>query len=460
MTLPVADIRGFVRIRREDLDDATEQYIRSELTFRPKAFVPRNLPYKPKPPEPVRAYMQNAQYMLVPRFFARQHLTTRLDLRDCTSMGMDIRGVRFTGVLGAKGHPEQARFVDEVVAGLQRPEHGGWGLADTGTGKTILACEIACRLGVSTLILVHKGVLQNQWVKTLEEHFVLPDGSPVRCGIVQRDRCDYGPQWPFAVATVQSLTSREYPADFYRAWGMTAVDEGHHTTAPSWVQILARLRSRYLYHTTATKRRKDGLEGLFDYLAGPVLSELRREKNPGRVTYRRVPWPRDLALKDTTPSAVTKAVMQHPSRASDCAGLLVEAHKANRITLVLAHEIAHLEDLFEHLPMDMRTSVAKFWGTTTREQEEALRLKPITLATYQKAGEGFNREDLDLGIIYSPIGDAEQAVGRIRGHNRAPRIVYYADTHPKLVRRTKKVARQLVDLGWTETNQPPEAAFA
>ena len=39
-----------------------------------------------------------------------------------------------------------------------------------GGGKTVIAINYACRLGMKTLIIVHKSFLLDQWVERIQEY--------------------------------------------------------------------------------------------------------------------------------------------------------------------------------------------------------------------------------------------------------------------------------------------------
>lgn len=131
----------------------------------------------------------------------------------------------------------------------------------TGTGKTVLFCELARRLHAEqgwgrTLILVHREELVKQTIKTLE--WIWPAASR---GIIKAGTDEWNRQT--VVASVQSLHAdrlERYDRDLF---DLVIVDECHHAPATSYMQVLDWFNSRFVLGVTATPERHDG-QGL-DY---------------------------------------------------------------------------------------------------------------------------------------------------------------------------------------------------
>ena len=102
----------------------------------------------------------------------------------------------------------------------------------TGTGKTIVFCELARQLGKRTLILAHRDELIQQAVEKMR--FVWPDAD---IGIVKGKR--HEPDHQITVASVQSLHQRRLdrmPDDYQ----LIITDEAHHATASTYKRIYAK----------------------------------------------------------------------------------------------------------------------------------------------------------------------------------------------------------------------------
>lgn len=114
---------------------------------------------------------------------------------------------------------EQTPAVHEVLDQLLE-RLGAVLQAPCGSGKTICALEIVRRLGRSTVVMVHKEFLADQWEERIKEF--LP-GATV--GRIQQDRCDSGEDFDFVIAMVQSVSSRDYPAAVLNSFGLFITDE-------------------------------------------------------------------------------------------------------------------------------------------------------------------------------------------------------------------------------------------
>lgn len=145
-----------------------------------------------------------------------------------------------------KLRPHQEPFVDKLEAAL-RSQYGAVGQAEAGFGKTVCSLELMSRLGLKTVILVHKEFLMTQWIhrmlgtkaaasflgvrpSELSDKIEPPmlGIEPEDIGIVLQGRCEWEDK-KVVVAMVQSLTSgREYPKEFYESFGLVMVDECVH----------------------------------------------------------------------------------------------------------------------------------------------------------------------------------------------------------------------------------------
>ena len=73
------------------------------------------------------------------------------------------------------------------------------------------------------MIVVHKEFLADQWTSELQT--LLPG---IRIGRIQGEKCDIGPDIDVAIAMIQTLCSRSYPAGTFNRFGFANFDEVHH----------------------------------------------------------------------------------------------------------------------------------------------------------------------------------------------------------------------------------------
>ena len=157
---------------------------------------------------------------------------------------IDLRPVDYSG------HPEpemgrkQAGATSHFLAMLRKERHGGGILvAPCGAGKTVMGVGMTAELGRSTLVLVHKEFLMEQFVEAFEGFSGLP---PERVGRIQENRADFGPDFPVVVAMIHTILARQetLPPDLFQSFGLVIGDEIHRAGAATWRRAAARQACR------------------------------------------------------------------------------------------------------------------------------------------------------------------------------------------------------------------------
>lgn len=145
--------------------------------------------------------------------------------------------------------PHQETAVRATIDAMNAGQGRGLWVFPTGSGKTRAFTSLARRLGLDTLTVVHRDVIQRQAAEEFRRSW-----PGVKVGTLPGD---HGPDDRVLVATVQSLGRRldDYPRDRF---GLVIVDEAHHAVAPMWEKVLAHFRPRFLLGVTATPKRLDG----------------------------------------------------------------------------------------------------------------------------------------------------------------------------------------------------------
>lgn len=391
--------------------------------------------------------------------------------------------------------PHQESFVedlDKAVAGSL----GATGQAEAGFGKTVCALEVMSRRAQRTVILVHKEFLMTQWItrilgteqaaeflgveqKMLEDEdgpqSPMLDVGPEDIGIVQQDRQDWEGK-KIVVAMVQSLTAptRTYPEEFYRYFGLVVVDEVHRFAAPMFRESIVKFPAAMRLGVTATPERKDGLEDVFFAHIGGIAAEgksvrvkpkVHRIKTPVRVTKEGRRQASRYAGRDKKGKPkyrenyvkVMSFLVEYEARNRQILKLLLKAAKAGRKIIVLSHRREHLDYLwaeFESLNQQHRLGVTTDFyvgGMDLKERSEAEKAD-VLFATYQMAEEGLDIPALDTAFLATPIGEVEQAVGRILrvyDDKMTPMVVDFVDEAFGITKGlAKKRKREYQDKNW------------
>lgn len=340
---------------------------------------------------------------------------------------------------------DQSAFVQKIVNDTKVNSLGGFGVAPTGSGKTLMGTYIAALLGGSTLIVVHKTDLIENWVKSISS--LSKNGQPPGIGALYGDKELWSRVLPFTIATVQSLTRKKYAPEMYGLFRTVIFDECHHVPADTFYAVLKQFPARYVIGLTATLRRKDGTEDVFKHAIGKVLYRMKREGTDGKVFFRRVPFiiagSRIMASGIPSPSKIGRAFESLEYRNAKILKEIKSAYTSGRKTLVMAHTKEHLHVLMQSLPKIMQKRAAFYYGTLPKVQLMRAVERQILFATYGKASEGTDIPDLDMLLLATPVKDAEQPVGRVLrkyADKMKPIVVDFVDDHKTLKRWARERA--------------------
>lgn len=371
----------------------------------------------------------------------------------CPGGGKDFRTngspVHLSAKIGTRDE-EQERCFQEALAFLQKGQSGVL-QAGTGTGKTILAYLLMARLKRTTCVVVPKDDLVDQWIERGEQALGL---KPVEIGRIQGDTCDVQGK-PIVIASLKSVfKENRYPPWVYRYFGLLVIDEVHRIGADMMSDVMHRFYAAQRLGLSATPKRQDGKDLLIETHIGPIRVIGKKLMLKPKIIVVPALWkcPRDKFGKQIphTPGRIVKvlqSIARSGPRNSQLCRVVQAAYQKGRRTVLFADHIEHLEMLEMLLPQFgiKPTDIGRYYGPTTKAQNDVASQKRVILATPGKMAEGTDIPQLDTLVLATPRSNIEQIVGRIlRLHpDKKPPIVFdFTDDDSPILRAYAKKRRQ------------------
>lgn len=342
-------------------------------------------------------------------------------------------------------------------------------VAPPGVGKTVVGTYLIAARSCSTLVLVHRQPLLDQWLAQLSLFLGLEPKQIGQIGAGKKTgngRLD--------VAMIQSLVRKDHVQDVVAQYGQVIVDECHHLPAVSFERVLAEAKARYVVGLTATPQRRDGHHPITAMQLGPV----RFLVNPKSHAAQR-PFAHTLVVRETG----FKTLCEESASIQGLYAALAADAKRNRLILddvigaleqrrspiLLTERKDHLEYFAAQLSRIARHVVVLQGGMSPSAQREAKRQlavitdaeERVVIATGRYVGEGFDDARLDTLFLALPVswkGTLIQYAGRLHRLHKAKQEVQifdYVDREvPVLWRMFQKRLRGYRGLGYARGEAP------
>ena len=354
--------------------------------------------------------------------------------------------------------------VQEQAAAALLAHDTGVFVAPPGLGKTVVGTYLVAARKTSTLILVHRKPLLDQWIGQLALFLGI---EPKEIGQIGAGKSK--PNGRLDVAMVQSLVRKGSVSDLVAGYGQVIQDEAHHCPAVSFERVLAEVKARYVVGLTATPQRRDGLHPILNMQLGPVRFAIEAKCQAARR-----PFDQKLVVRETGFSSaalpagagiqeIYAALAADQKRNDLIFDDVVRALTEKRSPILLTERREHLEHFAGRLHRFTRHLVVLHGGMKPKERRDVIAQlasipdgeERLLIATGRYIGEGFDDARLDTLFLALPVswkGTLIQYTGRL--HRIHPgktevRIFDYVDRAvPMLMKMFEKRLRGYRAIGY------------
>ena len=338
-------------------------------------------------------------------------------------------------------------------------------VAPPGSGKTVVGASLVARRKRSTLILVHRTQILEQWIAQLSLFLNLKAKEIGQIGGGKRR-----PNGNLDVAMMQSLVRKDAVDDAVATYGHVIVDECHHVPAVSFERIMREVKARYVAGLTATPRRRDGHDLILQLQLGPTRFTIDAKSVAAHRAFDHKLVVRETDFRMSGDSAdlgiqdIYRELAQDERRNQLILDDVIQALEENRSPVLLTERRDHLEYFAERLRSLTPNLIILQGGMNTKARRSAIaRLTTIpeteerlVLATGRFIGEGFDDARLDTLFLAMPVswkGTLVQYAGRLHRRYHAKtevRVMDYVDRNaPMLARMFEKRMRGYRAMGYS-----------
>lgn len=385
-------------------------------------------------------------------------------------VGLDVEDKRENGeALQVAFRGELTPVQSEAARDLLAHDIGVF-VAPPGVGKTVVGAFVVAQRGRSTLVLVHRRPLLDQWRAQLSLFL----GLDLKA-IGQAGGGKHSANGQLDVAMIQSLVRGGKVADLVAGYGQVIVDECHHVPAVSFERVLAEVKARYVVGLTATPQRRDGQHPITEMQLGPVRFTVDAKSQAARRPFEHRLVVRETSFLDPNRSRTASIQELYGALAADqqrnelILNDVIASLEEGRSPILLTERKDHLEFFAERLERFARHLVV-LHGTMTARGRKAAKAQladipasqeRLVLATGRYIGEGFDDARLDTLFLALPVswkGTLVQYTGRL--HRLHPgktevRIYDYVDRQvPMLLRMFERRLRGYRAIGYARGEAP------
>lgn len=312
-------------------------------------------------------------------------------------------------------------------------------VAPAGSGKTVIGIDMIATLKQKTLWLTHTKALAEQAKDRMVS--MLNNTSSEDIGYIGSGKHDVDQD--IVIGMVQTLFKQSLELiDVGKEFGLVILDECHHLPARTFLKVMGKFPSYYMYGLTATPYRRDSLEKvMFASIGNPLAVIDRKDVNAekGIITPKLIirglissPW-----INNDYNYIIKHIVMPNDKRSSLIVKDIINEVDNNNYCIIISTRKNYCEILYDKMRDKINCGIATGDYSFKHNQSQIKSMEKgdinALMTTFSLLGEGFDVKRLNRCFIVLPLKEkamVEQAIGRIQRtcEGKDDAIIYdYAD---------------------------------
>jgi superfamily II DNA or RNA helicase len=304
-----------------------------------------------------------------------------------------------------------------------------------GYGKTCTAINIATKINLPTLILIHRIVLLQQWKDAIQK-FSPNSKVQILTAKTKMEKADF--------YIMNACNVSKHYRDYYNKIGFLIVDECHLIMADKLSQCMKYILPRYLLGLSATPYRNDGLDILIDMYFGN--QKLVRQMYKKHTVYKVRTGLKIENQYMANGKLDWNSILNEQATNQQRNELIIKIIKyfSERVFLVLCKRVDQANYLYQRLVEEKEDVTSLIGANQTFEKNSR-----ILVGSIQKTGVGFDHPRLNTLILATDVLDYFiQYLGRVfRTEDNEPIIFDIVDFHPVLEKHFKSRCETYVEHG-------------
>lgn len=358
--------------------------------------------------ESVECFVVESNKAYFPKYFMEQHYSSLLIEKEYKYMSTQETTFKLREYqLEVKKEVEMiVNSFYSIILSL----HCGW-------GKSYFAILYALELGLQTVVTVYRVSHLDQWKDSIYAVNKKLKVQILENKTVKQDGMD------FYLILGENMSHRSCTE--FESAGTFIVDECHMFCTPTMSKAFLRIQPKYCFALSATPFRTDRMDQILQIHFGCsiIRRSLQRSFNVYKYETKMKPQTRETERGNLDWSYVINSQASNPERNQ----LIIKLCKyfRNRTIMILCKRVELHGKILLSMLKEEGESVDIFAGNSRTYDREAR----ILIATYSKAGVGFDNPKLDMLIVAGDVEEMfEQYLGRVfRRMDTVPIIIDLVD---------------------------------